>query len=217
MSNQIQLGGELVNTYDNELGVHLAAGTVTVGGTASVHVTGGTVDISSLPDVAGTVVVSSIPDVAGTVVVSSASAVAVTSLPDVAGTVVVSSLPDVAGTVVVSSLPDVAGTVNVAGTTITSEILPSTITLYNIDITDPDTEYYQALPETCLGLAFRCRNAQALRYAFAPDIVATGTVSPFSTLRASTDFVKSDIRLPGGTLYLASSAGTVVAEIEAWS
>jgi hypothetical protein len=100
-------------------------------------VSGGTVDVASLPGIAGTVVVSSAPAVAGTVtvaalpassgtvVVSALPNVTVGALPAVAGTVAVSSLPAVAGTVAVSSAPAVSGTVAVSsvGGTVTTTAL----------------------------------------------------------------------------------------------
>ena len=89
-------------------------------------------------------------------------------------------------------------------------------TLYNVTLTVADTEYSQILPDNTRILAFQCRTAFDVRFAFVPGHTATPT-APYMTLKANMTYWMDTADLPSGTLYLASSEAGVVVEIEAWA
>lgn len=92
----------------------------------------------------------------------------------------------------------------------------TTVTLYNITLTNADTEYSQALPAGTRSIRFMARTAAAVRFAFVTGKVATPT-APYMTLPASSGYAQEHVYVASGTIYLASaSAGTVV-ELEVWS
>ena len=91
-----------------------------------------------------------------------------------------------------------------------------TPTVYNVELTDADTEYEQALPSSTFHLRFRCRTNHDVRFAFVEGKVAAPT-APYLTLPAGSDYVSGSNDLTGMTLYLASSQAGVVIEIEVWT
>ena len=93
---------------------------------------------------------------------------------------------------------------------------PSVGVTYNVTLTSSDTEYSQALPSNCRSIAFRCRTAHAVRFAWEPDKVAT-PAAPYQTLKAGGEYWKDNINATGLILYLASSEPGVVIEVEVWS
>jgi hypothetical protein len=93
---------------------------------------------------------------------------------------------------------------------------PHTVATYNVTLTSADTEYSQALPSGCRALAFRCRSAHVLRFAWETGKVATPT-APYQTLKAGGEYWKDNINAAGLTLYLASDTAEVSVEIEVWS
>lgn len=91
-----------------------------------------------------------------------------------------------------------------------------TPTIYNVVLTSADTEYSQLLPSGVRDVRFRCRTLYDVRYQFTTGKVA-GSVSPYLTLPAGSDYYSDNNDLSGFTLYLASSQAGVVVELEVWS
>jgi hypothetical protein len=89
-------------------------------------------------------------------------------------------------------------------------------TLYNITLTNANTQYSQAIPENTRQFRFRCRTSYDVRYAFATDKVATPT-APYMTLPAGADYAMGDALLGTTVLYLASAQAGVIVELECWS
>lgn len=94
----------------------------------------------------------------------------------------------------------------------------TTPTEYNVPLIAANTEYSRTLPRGCRAVAFRCRTSAAIRYAWQTGRVA-GSVAPYQTLAAGSEYFKENITLPDArrTIYFASTAGGVMVEIEAWS
>ncbi|NLX13659.1 MAG: hypothetical protein GXY44_08410 [Phycisphaerales bacterium] len=93
-----------------------------------------------------------------------------------------------------------------------------TITIYNISLASPNTEYSQALPDDCAGVEFWSRNGYPVRFAFETGKVATPT-PPYLTLRANAFYESPGmINLSSSTLYFATagSAGDII-EMIVWS
>lgn len=89
-------------------------------------------------------------------------------------------------------------------------------TLYNITLTDADTQYKQALPSSTREFRFRCRTLFDVRYAFTTGKVAVPN-APYLTLPAGSDYASDNDDLTAKTLYLASSEAGVVVELEIWT
>ena len=94
--------------------------------------------------------------------------------------------------------------------------------IYNVTLTNANTEYSQALPAGVRAFALQPRTGVDVRFAYVTGKVAAPT-APYWTMKAGGGFgvddVKMNVALGEGaiTLFLASaSAGTVV-EIQAWS
>ena len=94
--------------------------------------------------------------------------------------------------------------------------------IYNVTLTNANTEYSQALPATVRAFALQPRTAVDVRLAFVTGKVATPT-APYWTMKGGGGFSVDDVSLNPAlgegplTLYLGSaSAGTIV-EITAWS
>lgn len=88
--------------------------------------------------------------------------------------------------------------------------------VYNITLTNANTEYSQALPDNTRELRFRCRTSDDIRFAWEPGKVAAPT-SPYLTLPAGSDYWSDWNNLSGKTLYFASSTAGVVVELEVWT
>ena len=91
-----------------------------------------------------------------------------------------------------------------------------TVTIYNVTLTNADTEYSQALPADTRAFEFQCRTAYDIRYAWVTGKVATPT-APYQTLKAGAVKYKENVNLATATLYLASDQAGVIVEIEAWT
>lgn len=91
-----------------------------------------------------------------------------------------------------------------------------TPTLYNVTITNADTEYSQALPANTKRFAVHLRDYTAFRAAFVTGKVA-GPAAPFLTVVAGAELYEDKLDVTGLTLYIAAPAGTKVAEIEVWT
>ena len=96
-----------------------------------------------------------------------------------------------------------------------ADIQSTTPTVYNVTLTDANTEYSQALPANTREFRFRCRTLYDCRYAYVTGKVATPT-APYLTLPAGSDFWSDWTNLASQTLFLASSTVGVVIELECW-
>lgn len=82
---------------------------------------------------------------------------------------------------------------------------------YNLTLTNADTEYSQALPETCSYFTIQARTSAAVRWSWETGKVATPT-APYNTMKAGSSYSTPEkIKVRSGTLYFGTaSAGTVV-------
>ncbi len=92
----------------------------------------------------------------------------------------------------------------------------TTPVVYNVTLTNANTEYTQALPSACKSLTFKCRTAYAVRYAWETGKVATPT-APYMTLQAGEVWSNDHLNFTSKTLYLASATAGVIVEMEAMS
>lgn len=92
-----------------------------------------------------------------------------------------------------------------------------TPTVYNVTMTDADTEYSQALPANCRYFTISCQDGTAMRLAFVAGKVATPT-APYIALLANQAY-NSPEKLQAGslTLYFACDSALKVCQIIAWS
>lgn len=91
-------------------------------------------------------------------------------------------------------------------------------TIYNITLTNANTEYSQALPANCRLFEFQCRTENEIRFAFVTEKVATPT-APWMTLKAG-DYYVSPHMFQGAspsTLYFATAVAGVIVSIIAWT
>jgi len=88
----------------------------------------------------------------------------------------------------------------------------TTISEYNITMTNADTEYSQALPTNTKIIQFQCRGDYDVRYAFTTGKVATPT-APYFTLKAGCTAQEDSISLSGKTIYFACSTAAQVIEL----
>lgn len=92
----------------------------------------------------------------------------------------------------------------------------TTPAIYNVTMTNANTEYSQALPASCKKFLIHTRAGEAFRLAFATGKVATPT-EPYFSITPS-DAYSEDLVLGAAiTLYFASATAGAVAEIIAWS
>ena len=93
----------------------------------------------------------------------------------------------------------------------------TTPTLYNVTMTNLDTEYSQVLPTNTKIVSFRCQdNGFDTRFAFVTGKVATPT-TPYRSLLAGEERTVEGINLASTTLYFACGTAGKVFEIEAWT
>lgn len=81
--------------------------------------------------------------------------------------------------------------------------LATTITEYNIHLTNANTEYSQTLPSNTKAFEFQCRQNHDIRFAFTAGKVA-GPTSPYFTLKAGRTYYKENLDLSNKTIYFAS-------------
>ncbi len=101
-------------------------------------------------------------------------------------------------------------------TTLAKTIPAATPTIYNVTMTNANTEYSQALPAATKKFLIHTRVGEAFRLAFATGKVATPTAPYFSI--TPSDAYSEDLVLSSAiTLYFASATAGAVAEIITWS
>ena len=92
-----------------------------------------------------------------------------------------------------------------------------TISVYNVTLTNANTEYSQALPPNVRSLAVQPRTAVDVRMAFVTGKVATPT-APFFTLKVGNAAALQELQAADDTtVYLASATAGTVVEIVAGS
>lgn len=93
----------------------------------------------------------------------------------------------------------------------------NTPTIYNVTMTNADTEYSQALPANTRLVEFRCQDITSdVRFAFITGKVATPT-APYRNLFAGETKTLEDMNITSKTLYFASSIAGAKMEIECWT
>ena len=117
------------------------------------------------------------------------------------------------------------GSMKQSGTTIikTTDEAPSyvvqratTVAIYNVTMTNADTEYSQALPADCKKFLIHTRDGTAFRIAFVTGKVA-GPTAPYFTVPTNGIYNEDGIQPATLTIYFACAAGGKVVEIIAWS
>jgi hypothetical protein len=88
--------------------------------------------------------------------------------------------------------------------------------VYNIALTNANTEYGQVLPENTRRLCFRCRTGVQIRYAWVTGKVA-GSTAPYQTLGAGAEYALDGVKLAAMTLFFASSTAGVDVELEVFA
>ena len=92
--------------------------------------------------------------------------------------------------------------------------------IFNVTMTNADTEYSQGLPYNCLAFLVHTRDESAFRLAYETGYVATPTEPYLSVLSGSRYFEEyTNLYVYGGlglTLYFASASAGKVIEIVAW-
>ena len=91
-------------------------------------------------------------------------------------------------------------------------------TVYNVTLTDANTEYSQVLATGASAFSMQCRTSFAVRFAWVTGKVATPT-APYGTMKADSSY---DETFEAGnqsalTIYLASGTAGVVVEITVWA
>lgn len=93
--------------------------------------------------------------------------------------------------------------------------LPIVPFIYNVTMTNADTEYSQALPQGTKKFLVHTRDESAFRLAFVTGKVATPT-APYLTILANTSYYEDHVKLVGNTLYFASPDAGKIIEIVCW-
>ena len=88
--------------------------------------------------------------------------------------------------------------------------------IYNIAITDINTQYTQALPSGVKKFTFQNRADIDIRWALVTGKVATPT-APYFTLKAGMNHYEDNLNLSGKTLYVASGTASQVVELIVWN
>ena len=91
----------------------------------------------------------------------------------------------------------------------------TTPTIYNVTLTNANTEYSQALSANTKKFSIHLRDFSAFRFAYVTGKVAAPT-APYQTIPAGGEKAEELIQPAALTLYFASSDAGKIAEIEAW-
>lgn len=95
--------------------------------------------------------------------------------------------------------------------------------IFNVTLTDADTEYNQAFSVGTKHFSIQCRTAFDVRFSFEDGKVATPT-APYATVKAGDSYTSpekmgfswNEDEDAAATIYLASSTAAVVVELVAW-
>lgn len=91
-------------------------------------------------------------------------------------------------------------------------------TIYNVTMTNADTEYSQALPAGCKRFSLSVQAGAAadiFRVAFVTGKVATPT-APFLQYPGDVEYFEDDVNLAAQTVYFADDSAGKVMQILAW-
>ena len=106
------------------------------------------------------------------------------------------------------------------GTTnkVVADPVTATPTIYNITLTNANTEYSQALPANCRGFEFQCQTGVQCRWSNVTGKVATPT-APWMTLRPNAWYVSPPINQGASpsTLYFGSATAGAIIELIAYT
>jgi hypothetical protein len=91
----------------------------------------------------------------------------------------------------------------------------TTPVVYNVTMTNADTEYSQALPANTKKFLIHTRDESSFRFAFVTGKVATPT-APWLTILAGSRYFE-DMVYTSATLYFASAVAGKIIEVVAWS
>lgn len=91
-----------------------------------------------------------------------------------------------------------------------------TVAIYNVAMTNANTEYSQALPANCKKFSIGLRDATGFRLAFVTGKVATPT-EPYKTVQPGFEYADDLVEPASLPLYFASAVAGKTAEIIAWS
>ena len=91
-------------------------------------------------------------------------------------------------------------------------------TVYNVTLTNANTEYSQAMVANCRRFEFQARTEATIRFAFVTGKVATPTV-PYMTLKAGDSYESGPVNQGAApsTLYIGSATAGTVVEIISWA
>ena len=92
----------------------------------------------------------------------------------------------------------------------------TTPAIYNVTMTDADTEYSQALPANTKRFSLQCLTDFDIRFAFVTGKAATPT-APYARVRAGMNYYEDTVNLASSTLYFACADAAKVAEVIAWT
>ncbi len=93
----------------------------------------------------------------------------------------------------------------------------ATLTIYNVTLTNANTEYSQALPANCRGFEFQCQTGVQCRWSNVTGKVATPT-APWMTLRPNAWYVSPPLNQGASpsTLYFGSATAGAIIELIAY-
>jgi len=91
-----------------------------------------------------------------------------------------------------------------------------TPTIYNVTMTDADTEYSQALPTNCKKFTIQTRDGTSFRIAFTTGKVA-GPTAPYFTVPEYSTYNEDNLDLSDKTIYFACGSAGKIIELLAWS
>lgn len=91
-------------------------------------------------------------------------------------------------------------------------IKPENAAVFNVSMTNLNTEYSQTLPEGTVAMTFQCRGAYDIRFSYHTGLVATPT-APYMTLKSGMIYYETNLKLTGKILYLACGTAAQVVEI----
>ena len=115
----------------------------------------------------------------------------------------------------VTTITNPVGTKDVAGAQINPASMTGIPSIYNVTMTDANTEYTQALSANTKKFSIHLRDFTAFRFAYASGKVAAPT-APYLTVPAGGEKSEELIQPASLTLYFASSDAGKIAEIEEW-
>jgi hypothetical protein len=125
---------------------------------------------------------------------------------------------NVIGHVIVDTLPALAAGANLIGSVITDAVKPATTpAVYNVVMTNADTEYSQLLPANTKKFRLSMvENDTAYRVAYVTGKVATPT-APYISKIIGSEIKEDGLNLASQTIYFACGSAGKTIQIEAWT